>query len=133
MSITKILFQTSITKPEKYLLDKINSFINNDWEYYHFNDNEIIEFFKNNKLDEFPNIIEKFYSMPTGAHKADLFRYYFLYIKGGVFLDFDAMLNCNIEEITNNCSFFTVKSACKGMFQGFIGASPKNLIIYMMK
>ena len=93
----------------------------------------IIDFFKNNYLEEFPNIIEKFNSIKTGAHKADLFRYYFIYIKGGVFLDSDAMLQKNINEIVKDYDFFTVESThycplC--IFQGLIGANPNNQIIY---
>jgi hypothetical protein len=134
MKISKIIFQTSLKKPEQYLIDNIKKYINNDWEYIHFNDNEIIEFFTNNPLPEFPCIIEKFNSMPTGAHKADLFRYYFIYIKGGVFIDSDAMIKSNIENIIKDYSFFSVESPVyKGnhtIFQGFIGACKNNDIIY---
>ena len=30
------------------------------WEYIHFNDDLVIEFFKQNRVDSFPNIIDKF-------------------------------------------------------------------------
>ena len=40
---------------------------------------DIIEYFKTNPLDEFPLITDVFHKLKTGAHKADLFRYYFLY------------------------------------------------------
>jgi hypothetical protein len=131
IQIPKILFQTDVKKPEPYVINKVKSFIDNDYKYYHFDDNEIIEFFKNNKLDDFPDIIQKFNNMPSGAHKADLFRYYFLYINGGIFMDSDAMLTCNIKEIVRDYSFFSVCSKhSKLIFQGFIGATPKNLIIY---
>jgi hypothetical protein len=130
--IPKIIFQTSVNKPNEYLVNMIKN-LSPDWRYIHFNDNEIIDFFKNNYLEEFPNIIEKFNSIKTGAHKADLFRYYFIYIKGGVFLDSDAMLQKNINEIVKNYNFFTVESThycplC--IFQGLIGANPNNQIIY---
>jgi hypothetical protein len=130
--IPKIIFQTSVNKPNEYLVNMIKN-LSPDWTYIHFNDNEIIDFFKNNYLEEFPNIIEKFNSIKTGAHKADLFRYYFIYIKGGVFLDSDAMLQKNINEIVKNYNFFTVESThycplC--IFQGLIGANPNNQIIY---
>lgn len=130
--IPKIIFQTSVNKPNEYLVNMIKN-LSPDWTYIHFNDNEIIDFFKNNYLEEFPNIIEKFNSIKTGAHKADLFRYYFIYIKGGVFLDSDAMLQKNINEIVKDYDFFTVESThycplC--IFQGLIGANPNNQIIY---
>ena len=76
----------------------INELYNNQKIIKNIFDNEIIEFFKNNKLDEFPNIIEKFYSMPTGAHKADLFRYYFLYItQVNTYISFNLRLKTNIS------------------------------------
>jgi hypothetical protein len=83
-------------------------------------------------LDEFSNIVDKFNSMPTGPHKADLFRYYFIYIKGGVYIDYDAMLEIDIEDIIQEYSFFSVNSSVisNSIFQGFIGSTPKNDIIY---
>lgn len=62
-----------------------------------------------------------------------MFRYYFIYLKGGVFLDSDAMLQKNIDLISKNYDFFSVNSThyCPGcIFQGFLGAKPKNKIIY---
>jgi hypothetical protein len=44
--IPKIIFQTSVNKPDQYVIDKIMSKCN-DYTYMHFNDAEIIEFFKN--------------------------------------------------------------------------------------
>lgn len=131
--IPKIIFQTSKERPKKYLIDMIKNMCPG-WTYIHFTDDDIIRFLKNNYLDEFPEIITKFNSIINGAHKADLFRYYFIYIKGGVFLDSDAMIQTNINNIIkNNCDFFSVESVhyCPScIFQGFIGAGPNNKIIY---
>jgi hypothetical protein len=130
--IPKLIFQTSKEKPQGYVINMIKN-MSPDWEYIHFTDDDIIDFFKNNHLVEFPNIIEKFNSIKNGAHKADLFRYYFIYINGGVFLDSDAMFQTNINYISNDYDFFSVESThyCRGcIFQGLIGAKPKNLIIY---
>lgn len=131
--IPKIILQTSVNKPEQYVIDKIMSKCNN-YTYIHFTNDEIIEFFKNNYIEEFKNVIEKFHSIKSGAHKATLFRYYFLYLNGGIFLDSDAMIEMNIYELINDESFFSVSShhhQCdKIVFCGFIGAEPKNEIIY---
>jgi mannosyltransferase OCH1-like enzyme len=72
---------------------------------YRWRDNR---FFYKNPLNEFPLIVEKFNSIKGGAHKADLFRYYYLYINGGVFLDSDAMLQTKIINCAENYDFFTV-------------------------
>ena len=131
-TIPKIIFQTSKNRPPNYLINMIKKMCP-EWTYIHFTDEDIIKFFKKNTLKEFPNIIEKFTSIKNGAHKADLFRYYFIYIKGGVFLDSDAMLQKNIETIIQDYDFFSVESIhyCPScIFQGFLGAKPNNKIIY---
>jgi hypothetical protein len=129
--IPKIIFQTSREKPPQYLINmiKCNAPL---WNYEHYTDSDIIDFFLNNPLEEFPLIVDKFKNIRGGAHKADLFRYYYLYIKGGVFLDSDAMLQTKMIYCAKNYDFFTVNSSyCSGcIFQGFIGATPKNPIIY---
>lgn len=131
-NITKIVIQTSREKPNEIILNNFKQVLSPGWQYKHFNDDEIIEFFKNNYLEEFPDVIAKFYSMPSGAHKADLFRYYYIYIHGGVFVDSDGVLETNTDNLVKDVDFFSVHSLvnAKSVFQGLIGAVPKNEIIY---
>ena len=130
MKIPKIIVQTSKEKLPEYVVNMIKERAP-DWEYRHYVDEEIIQYFKENPLPEFPDIIDKFLSIESGPHKADLFRYYFLYNEGGIYLDGDAMFETNLEEVAKDYDFFTVKSWKKGlMFQGFIGCVPKNIILY---
>jgi len=128
--IPKVIFQTSKNLLPSYLVDLIK-LKTSGWEYKHFLDKDIILFFKENYLDEFPDIINKFTNFTHGAHKADLFRYYYLYIKGGVYLDTDASLECNLDSIVGHYEFTTVYSIVDStMFNGFIGATPKHKIVY---
>lgn len=129
--IPKIFVQTSRNKPEKYIVDMIKERSPN-WEYQHYTDDEIIIFFAENPIDEFPNIIAKFYTLNYGEHRADLFRYYFLYVKGGVYMDTDAMIYDNIDYIIKTSEFISVNSSYfpGTIFQGFLGAKPKHNIIY---
>jgi len=130
--IPKVIFQTSITKQPNYVLEQIKS-NSEGWDYKHFNDEDIIQFMIDNPIEEFSNIIDIFNSIIRGAHKADLFRYYYLYLKGGVFIDSDAMIEININDIVKDYSFFTVKSGLINiphLFNGFIGAEPYHIIIY---
>ena len=130
--IPKIIFQTSRNKPEQYVIDKIISKCP-DWKYFHYNDVEIKTFFNENYIEEFKDIVKKFDKIPRGQHKADLFRYYYLYLNGGVFIDSDAMVEMNIENIIKDYTFFSVDSYYNphSIFQGFIGSTPKNKLIYL--
>lgn len=85
--------------------DKLGS----EWKYEFYNDEDVINFFINNPIADLPNIIQKYNSIRTGAHRADLFRYYYLYINGGFFMDSDAMLYVDINTIVKNYNFVSVK------------------------
>ena len=128
--IPNIIMQTNKYKSADYIREKIMQKSIN-FEYIFFDDNDCINYFKNNYLEKYHDIINKFNSIKLGAHKADLFRYYFLYINGGIFIDSDAMIEINIELIIKNYDFFSCESInCPGcIFQGFIGATKNNQII----
>jgi len=132
MKIPKIILQTSRKVAQYNYVEGMLSSKAPGWDYVHFNDNQIIRFFNKNPLEDFPDIINKFNSIKNGAHKADLFRYYFLYINGGVFIDDDAMLQCNLDTICGDYDFFSVNSSyCPGcIFQGFLGTTKNNKIVY---
>jgi len=51
------------------------------------------KYMQNNQLEEFPNIINHIKSLTKGQHKADIFRYYWLYLNGGIFIDDDRKKN----------------------------------------
>ena len=130
VKIPKVIFQTSKEKISFELINKIKKNANK-WNYIFFSDENIIDFFYKNPLKKFPKIIEKFRYLKNGAHKADLFRYYYLYIKGGVFIDSDAILEKNIDFIVKDYEFVSVKSIVPNtIFNGFIAANKKNSIIY---
>ena len=129
--IPKHIFQTSKEILPSYVEKLINIYCH-DWKYSHFTDKECIQFFKENPISEFPNIIQKFHSFTQGQHKADLFRYYYLYLRGGVFLDSDAMFETNINNIIQDYDSIFAKSFMKNehLFNGFIATYPRNKIIY---
>jgi mannosyltransferase OCH1-like enzyme len=130
MTIPKILLQTSPKKQPEYVLEILRN-KTEGWYYRHFTDTEIIRYFIMNPEAEFPFVLNKFIKMRFGAHKADLFRYYYLYQNGGVFLDSDAMIECNIENIVGHYELFSVKSYIDGtIFQGFIGCIPRHPVLY---
>jgi mannosyltransferase OCH1-like enzyme len=102
------------------------------WEYTFFNDADIAAFFKANPDPEFPDIQGIFDSFTTGPHKADLFRYFYLYKLGGVFIDSDLMLYDSIDTIIGTHSFVSVKAIkpAGSIFNGFLAAAPKHPILH---
>ena len=96
--IPKILLQVS----REPFLDEVNAGWAErngcGWKIDWYDDERILEYFDENPLPEFPNIVDVFNSF-TGAHKSDLFRYYYLYLNGGVFCDSDLMLTGDLSEL----------------------------------
>lgn len=129
--IPKVIVQTSRHGIKPYVIKMIQD-LSPGWTYQHFTDNDIIQFFIDNPLEEFPDIVSKFYSYNYGEHRADLFRYYYLYLKGGVYIDSDAMIEDQIDNIVKDYEFFSVNSVYlqNVIFQGFIGCAPRNRILY---
>jgi mannosyltransferase OCH1-like enzyme len=129
--IPKTIIQTSIHRPPEHVVDKILAKIVG-WTYLHFDDEAMISFFQDNYLEEFKDIVTKFHSITSGPHKTDLFRYYYLYLNGGVYMDTDAMLKLNLDDIVKDYTFISVNSTYikKSIFQGFLGVTPRNDIIY---
>ena len=128
--IPRILLQTHHSDIPDYVKIKLmNKSVG--WDYKFFKDADIIRFFKEHPINDFPNIINIFNSIKKGQHKADLFRYYFLYINGGVFLDSDAMIVKNLDNIIKNYDFVTVIARDPSLyFNGFIATQPYNKIMY---
>lgn len=130
--ISKVFFQCSKLDIPDYVISMIKTKLTPEWKYLYFTDESCLTFFKEHPIPEFPNIINKFNSFTKGQHKSDIFRYYFLYVNGGVYMDSDAMIYEPIEDVIQNYSFFSVNSSVfpKTFFQGIIGCSPNNPIIY---
>ena len=99
MSIPKIFFQTSKENLEPYIVKMTKKMLPSDWTYRHFLDNDIVHFLKAHPIKEFSGALEIFQKLKRGEHKADFFRYYFLFVKGGVFMDSDAMIYKPIDQI----------------------------------
>jgi len=75
--------------------------INYDYEYYLYEDNDCIDFIKNNYGKE---ILDVYLSInPSyGPAKADLFRYLLMYKYGGVYLDIKSSCNIPFSRLIND-------------------------------
>jgi mannosyltransferase OCH1-like enzyme len=81
----KILVQTISDKskiPEK-VFENIKKYAS-DFKHVIFDDEDCINFIKEHYPEE---VLEAFNRLSIGAHKADLFRYCYLYINGGLYAD----------------------------------------------
>jgi hypothetical protein len=131
--IPKLLIQTSPNhKPDPVLRRHLVAQLGPGWAYRYFTDADILEYFRNNPLVGFENIERRWHAMPSGPLKADLFRYYFLYVNGGVFLDYDAMIYTGISEYCEQYDLFSVVTNDAKMFNGFVGCRPLSPIMQTM-
>jgi hypothetical protein len=115
-------------KYKKNLL-KLNPF----YDYEFFDEKKCISFIK----DNYPlKILECFQNLKNMAHKSDLFRYCYLYKKGGIYLDLDLELLKSFDSIyisSDKSNFITAlgSNSFKGTkfgecTNGFIMTTPHN-------
>jgi mannosyltransferase OCH1-like enzyme len=127
--IPKIVFQYTNEPTRQYSIDMIQE-LSPNWEYKNYNEEEVLRFLEENPCVSFPEITEKYKTMPKEMYKKELFKYYFLYVKGGFYIDIHAMIEQNIDSIVKEYGFVSVLSYLdSSIFQGVIGCSPKNPII----
>lgn len=125
--IPNILFQTYYDKNKipDYIFDNIKKYANN-YEYILYDDKDAINF-----LDTYFNkqVVNKFKNLRLGAHKADLLRYCFLYIYGGIYLDIKTILIKPLDDIfINKKYFYTVISSVRWFYQGILASPPRNIL-----
>jgi hypothetical protein len=131
----KVLLQTSFAKPPKPYVSKILKYAEG-WSYKHFDDEEIIDFFDKNPIPGFENISLRFLNLTRGEHKADLFRYYYLYINGGFYMDTDVELVASVDDIIGGYSFVASqlnynesKNSRSSIFNGLMFAKKNSPIM----
>jgi mannosyltransferase OCH1-like enzyme len=135
--IPKVIIQTYYDKSK--IPDKVYKNIRKyapEYKHIVYDDDDCIEFLTQfnktfNKTSDF-NLVNRFNSYRKGAHKADLFRYCYLYQYGGIYLDIKTELIHPIDElIVNNNTLYTVIAANNNntIYQGVMAVYPKNPII----
>jgi mannosyltransferase OCH1-like enzyme len=130
-AIPKVCIQTSKEAIPEYVTKQLKDKMTG-WDYRHFLDADILDFFAKNPIDEFKEVADKFASFSSGEHKSDLFRYYYLYLNGGVFIDSDLTLQVQLDNIIGTNTFVSVKALepAGSIFNGFLAVIPKHPIIY---
>ena len=129
--IPRIIMQTNkgdrIPKDLQKVMHSIID-MNPEYEHHFYSDHRIRDFirqhFDQKTLDAFDAVI-------PGAYKADLFRYCWLYIKGGVFLDGDIQANRPLNELLRpDDEFVSAEDNGIGwLHNAFIACTPRHPII----
>lgn len=106
-----------------------------EFEHVFFSDEDVVTFLSQN----YPSsIMDTYNSTPNAAHRADLFRYCYLYMHGGVWLDIKTVLIRPLREIfTSPRSIYTVKSIMKyktenTCYQGILAVPPRTPFMHDM-
>lgn len=131
--IPKIIFQTTHSKNIENIAhyNSIMTFIelNPEYQYRIFDDNDSRLFVKDH-FKEDPNIIKAYDMLISGAFKADLFRYCYLYINGGCYFDCKSILRKPLREIINpSDDFILCKDIGKGYYNAIMMSVPQNNFI----
>lgn len=138
-NIPKIIIQTSNYDMNINLFhyNSILSFIelNPDYEYKYFNDNDCRKFIIDHPLIEFNEIdynrgLKAFDLLLPGPLKADLFRYYYLYIKGGCYFDCKMVINKPLNKIIEPNNNIILCEDEDKLYNGLILIEAKNKIMY---
>ena len=127
--IPKIIIQTVGNKNtiHKKIYNNIKNY-GNGYMHLIFNDNDCIQFFVKFK-NYLPDNIITIFNKLKGAHKADLFRYVFLYIYGGIYLDIKTELIEDLDKTFNKNLLYSVLSIIPNtIYQGIIVSPAKNPI-----
>ena len=127
--IPKVIISTYHDKSKipRKVYDNIKKFASS-YKHIVYDDEQIVIFLKKYFGND---VLNTFLTLHRGAHKADLFRYCYLYIYGGVYLDIKTVLIKDLDLVFNkpNVNFYTVLSMHKPtIYQGIIATKPRNPI-----
>lgn len=90
--------------------------------------------FDDNECEDFlftymgPIYRDRFRSLRLGCHKADLFRYCLLFLRGGVYLDIKTELILPLREVFPDRTkvYTAIQAAGNGIYQGILASPPMN-------
>ena len=95
----------------------------------YFSDATCVKFLEKNYG---PRYVQRFLELRSGAHKADLFRYCYLYKNGGVYMDIDLEPKVDIAKVMEGVPPGTIVTCLEprrtGIFQAFLAAPPGHPI-----
>ena len=111
-----------VSTTNSYVPDKVFQRVQEfapDYDFHIFDDVEAEHFLEHNFGEHVASAFRTF----RGAHKADLFRYGYLYVHGGVYMDIKTELIKPLPRFESGT--YTVLSTVPGtVYQGFIASVP---------
>ena len=114
------------SKIPQYILDQYARYAP-EYRLSVYDDGECREYLKRYYSDK---VLQKFDSLDTGAHKADLFRYAYLYREGGCYMDVKTILTRPLSEVFGEHNFYLIKGFHpKSIYNGVIVTPPSNRYI----
>ena len=115
--IPKVLHQTykDVARIPRKVYENIREFAP-EYEHLVYSDSDVVSFLSTNFK---PEVLQAFHTLKLGAHKADLFRYCILYVKGGVYLDIKTELIKPLDKLFKDGAINTVISRVSSeIYQG---------------
>ena len=134
MNIPKSIIQTSFETPSECYISNLTQYAN-DYTYKCFNDDEILSFLTENSTESFVSPINIYQNLQNEIHKAQFFRFYYLYLYGGIYVATDIVVN-NLFNSTlvkdSEVDFYTIESSFieNTIYDGVIGTTPKHPVLY---
>jgi len=125
VTIPKILVQsyTDVAMVPPKVYENVRTYAP-EWDHLIFDDGNATAF-----LDKHfdSGVAARFRNLTEGSHKADLFRYAFLYVHGGVWLDMDVELRAPLKDaLERENTIYTAKSGVfDDIFQAVLAVPPK--------
>jgi hypothetical protein len=124
MSIPKVIIQTGYAQKNvsntRYKIIKQNP----NHEYLYFNNNDCVAFIQKHLGSK---VAKAFAKLIPGPFKADLFRYCYLYVKGGIYIDLDLLPLVPMDQIVHpDVDFISCleRWGIPGVYQAFMACVP---------
>ena len=110
----------------QYIFDAINQYASN-YQHVVFDDKDAIQFLER-YFDQ--RVVRCFHYLKTGPHKADLLRYCYLYVYGGIYLDIKTILIKPLDDIFKDkkCFYTCIDMNKNAMCNAIIASKPRNII-----
>jgi hypothetical protein len=124
--IPKLIVQTyesNLVTENRWLTVETIKYNNPNYEYKFFNHNDRLEFIKTH-FDQ--SVVKAYNSLIPGTYKSDLFRYCYLYINGGIYLDCKMYVYTHFDDLLEDNDLVIVKDLKDlALYTAFICAVPK--------